>query len=90
MSIKINIHKIFQRFANDQQEAKVKGHTVEDCLKDLIRQFPALEGKLLDKKGRLLNNIEIYINQASAYPNELKKAVSSGDTINIILMIDGG
>ena len=90
MSIQIKIHKIFQRFTNDQKVAKVNGHTVEDCLKDLIAQFPALDGNLLDKKGKLLNNIEIYINQESAYPDELKKKISNGDIIYIILMIDGG
>jgi hypothetical protein len=66
------------------------GLTVGDCLKDLIRQFPTIEGALFDEKGNLVNNIEIFVNQESAYPNELGKAVSEGDIIHLTLVIDGG
>jgi molybdopterin converting factor small subunit len=90
VSIRVKIHKIHRRFTDDREEVAVMGHIVGDCLKDLIRQFPALEGGLFDKKGELLNNIEIYVNQESAYPDELAKAVSDGDVIHITLMIDGG
>ena len=90
MSIRVKIHKIHRRFTNDREEVEVNGQTVGDCLGNLIRQFPALEGGLFDRKGKLLNNIEIYVNQESAYPDELAKAVSDGDIIHITLMIDGG
>ena len=90
MSIQVKINKIHQRFTNDREAVEVNGHTVSECLKNLVEQFPALEGRLVDKKGKLLNNIEIYVNQESAYPDELAKAVSDGDVIHITQMIDGG
>jgi hypothetical protein len=45
---------------------------------------------LFDKKGTLLNAIEIYINLKSAYPGELVKPVKDGDDIHITLMLAGG
>ncbi|HSR13484.1 MAG TPA: MoaD/ThiS family protein, partial [Thermodesulfobacteriota bacterium] len=90
MSVRVEIHRIFQEFTKGRKTAEVKGNTVGECLKDLALQFPALEGKLIDQKGRLVNNLEIYINQESAYPDELKKSVCDGDVVHIVMMIDGG
>jgi len=45
---------------------------------------------LFDKKGKLLNAVEIYINQESAYPDELMKPVKGGDDIHLTLMLAGG
>jgi len=45
---------------------------------------------LFDRKGRIKNTIEIYVNMESAYPDELKKPVKNGDVIHIALMLAGG
>jgi hypothetical protein len=47
-------------------------------------------GVLFDKKGRVLNGIEIYLNHKSAYPDELVKPVQDGDEISITLVLAGG
>ncbi|MBT8352338.1 MAG: MoaD/ThiS family protein [Deltaproteobacteria bacterium] len=90
MSIKINIHKTHRQFTNGLDILEVDGSTVGACLDNLIGQFPDMKKVLFDKKGELLNVIEIYINQKSAYPNELARPVKNGDNIYITLMIAGG
>jgi molybdopterin converting factor small subunit len=45
---------------------------------------------LFDKKGKLLNVVEVYVNNESAYPEELAKSVKDGDEIQLILMLAGG
>ena len=90
MTIQVKISRVHRRFTNDREAVEVNGHTVEECLKNLVQQFPALEGRLVDKKGKPLSFIEIFVNQESAYPDELAKAVSDGDVIHITLMINGG
>jgi len=90
MSIKIEIHIILREFTDGRKVAEVKGETVGDCLRDLVRQFPALEGKLLDKQGKLANSLAVFLNRESPYPEELRKKVSDGDIISILMMIDGG
>ncbi|MBT8358914.1 MAG: MoaD/ThiS family protein [Deltaproteobacteria bacterium] len=90
MSIKINIHKTHRQFTNGLDILEVDGSTVGACLDNLIGQFPDMKKVLFDKKGELLNVIEIYINQKSAYPNELARPVKNGDSIYITLMIAGG
>jgi hypothetical protein len=48
-------------------------------------------GKVLfNKKNKLINVIEIYVNLKSAYPDELARQVKDGDNIHITLMSAGG
>ena len=90
MSVKINIHKTHRQFTKGLDIVEADGKNVGACLENLIGQFPDMKKVLFDKKGELLNVIEIYINQKSAYPNELARQVKDGDNIYITLMIAGG
>ena len=90
MSINISIHRTHRQFTDGLDSVEVQGNNVGDCLEDLIRQFPDMRNALFDKKGKLLNAVEIYINQKSAYPDELVKPVKDGDDIHITLMLAGG
>ncbi|MFC1867484.1 MoaD/ThiS family protein [Thermodesulfobacteriota bacterium] len=90
MSARVNIHKTHRQFTNGLEVVEVEGHTVGDCLGDLVRQFPSLKEALFDKKGRLLNVIEVYVNMESTYPEELAKKVQEGDEIYIVVMLAGG
>ncbi len=90
MSIKINIHRTHRQFTNGLDIVEVDGNTVGACLDYLVRQFPNMGKVLFNKKGKLVNVIEIYVNLKSAYPDELARQVRDGDNIHITLMIAGG
>ena len=90
MSINVSIHRTHRQFTDGLDSVEVEGNSVGNCLDDLIRQFPDMGNELFDKKGKLLNAIEIYINLESAYPDELVKPVKDGDDIHITLMLAGG
>ena len=90
MSINVSIHRTHRQFTDGLDTVEVEGNSVGDCLDDLVRQFPGMANALFDKKGKLFNAIEIYINQKSAYPDELVKPVKDGDDIHITLMLAGG
>ncbi len=90
MSITVNIHQALRHLINNQATAEVSGTTVGECLADLVRRFPGIEPKLFNKKGKLLNYIDIYVNLESSYPEELAKPVMDGDKLSVTLMIAGG
>lgn len=90
MSIKVNIHQALRHLTAKQAKVEVTGATVGECLHDLVRQFPGLKPKLFGKNGKLLNYVDIYVNQESSYPEELAKRVNDGDRLHITLMIAGG
>jgi molybdopterin converting factor small subunit len=90
MPVKVHIHTTHRRFTNGLEAVSVEGSTVAECLNQLIKQFPEMEKALFAKKDKLLNNVEIYLNHSSAYPNELIKPVKDGDEIHLIVMLTGG
>jgi len=63
---------------------------VGDCLNDLVRQFPDIRRVLYTQSGELVRNIDIYVNQKSAYPDEVRQPVSDGDEIHLNLLLMGG
>jgi molybdopterin converting factor small subunit len=68
----------------------VKGTTVGECLKNVVKKYPGMESSLFGKNGKLSNIVEIYVNLQSAYPNELAKQVKDGDEIHVTMMLAGG
>jgi molybdopterin converting factor small subunit len=90
MAVKVHIHTTHRQFTSGLDMVTVEGKTVGECLSQLIKQFPGMEKALYAKKDKLLNNVEVYLNHASAYPNELVKPVKDGDEIHLIVMLTGG
>lgn len=90
MSIKVHIHKTHRQYTNGNDVVETSGFTVGECLKDLLRQYPAMEESIYGKKGGLNPLLEIYVNAESAYPDELAKRVEDGDAIHITLLLSGG
>ena len=93
MSVKVLMHYPHLKvLANDQDIVEVNGPTIGQCLDDLVNQFPDIKTRIFDKKGKLLNFINIYQNNESLYnePDPLAKPVKDGDEIAIILLIAGG
>ena len=90
MSVKVHLHLTLRQHTNGQEIVEVEGATVGECLKNIIKTFPGLESALFDKKGKLNNVVEIYLNLQSAYPDELARQVTDGDEIHVTLMLSGG
>ena len=90
MSVRVFLHKTHRQYVDDMESVEVAGHSVGECLQDLIRQFPRLAPALFDDSGNLHRTVEVYLNMQSTYPEELKKITKSGDVIHITLMLAGG
>jgi molybdopterin converting factor small subunit len=90
MSIKIHLHTSHRQHTDGLSTVPVDGRTVGECIDDLIRRYPDMRKALFDKKGSLKNIIEIYLNMASAFPDELAKPTKDGDEIHITILLAGG
>ena len=90
MPVNVHIHLTHRQFTNGLDVVATEGTTVGECLKHLIRQYPGMEKALFVKKDKLLNVVEVFVNHAAAYPNELTKPVKDGDEINLLVMLAGG
>ena len=90
MSVKIHISPHLSHLANNQIVTDVRGNNVGQCLSQVVDKFPDLKTQLFNNNGELNNNIEVFVNQKSSYPEGLAKTVEDGDEIHIVEMIVGG
>jgi molybdopterin converting factor small subunit len=90
VSVTLHIHKTHRQYTDGKETVDVDGSTVGTCLKDLTEKFPGMKDALFDKKGKLRNYVEIYVNGESAYPNELAKEVHDGDAVHLVFFLAGG
>ena len=90
MSAQIAMHPFFAEHVRDTDAIAVEGQDVGECLADLVGQYPPLEKKLFEKKGKLRGYIAIYVNGKSTVPNTLTHPISDGDEIRIIVFSAGG
>jgi molybdopterin converting factor small subunit len=90
MAVKVHVHITHLEFTDGLEVVTLEGKTVGECLSLLVRQFPGMEKALFAKKDKLLHTVEVYVNDASAYPDELIKAVNDGDDIHLLVMLSGG
>ena len=91
MGIKFKIPKLLQEKTDGAVLIEVQGGSVQECIVDFIRRFPALEGMILDGEDRILLRWMVYINNQSAVSsNELSYQVKDGDIIALLPMEAGG
>jgi molybdopterin converting factor small subunit len=91
MSIKFKIPKPLQEKTDGAVLIEVQGGSVLDCIADLIRRYPDLEGRILDGGDRLLLKWMVYVyNQGAVVANELSYRVKEGDIITLLPMVTGG
>jgi molybdopterin converting factor small subunit len=91
MSAKIKIPKHLQIKTNGETIATVNGSDVHACIDELIRQYPDLEGEILDDQGMLLLKWMVYINsRITDASDELSNPVKEGDMIELLPVVSGG
>ena len=90
MSIKVNLTPYFHDITKKNLTMEANGHTVREVIEDIDRRYPGFKKECIDAQGRLHGFLEIYINQESAFPDELKRKVTDNDEITILTVIGGG
>lgn len=90
MAIEINIPPVLQALAGDVKQIETTGSTVGECLNALAKKYPQMKSRLLNKQGKLVNGINIFVNGENAYPEPLARPVRDGDNIHIAFIVLGG
>ena len=90
MSVKVNLTPYFHDITKKNVALEAHGNTVQEVIEDIDRKYPGFKKECIDEQGRLHGFLEIYINQESAFPDELKRKVNDNDEITILTVIGGG
>lgn len=68
----------------------VAGSTIQECLDQLLEQYPKTRNVLLDGRGRLSHAADIRLNGESVRSDEFSRPVKDGDEILVMFMLGGG
>jgi len=90
MSTRIAMHPFFAEHVRGKEAIEVEGMDVGECLAALIKQYPPIEKKLFEKKGKLRGYLDIFVNGKSTFPDALTHPIIDGDEIRIIVFGAGG
>lgn len=90
MSVKVSLHRTHRQFTGGLEVVEVQGETVGECLDHLAQEYPGIGEALFQKKGKLKNHIEVFLNLKTTYPQELAVRVKDGDEIHVAVMLAGG
>jgi molybdopterin converting factor small subunit len=89
-TITFDVPAFLEHLTGGATSIEVIGSVVGECLDHFINRFPGAGPLLFDKSGRLLGHIELYVNDVSAFPEELARPVRDGDRISMLYLIVGG
>jgi hypothetical protein len=87
MSAKMTLHPYI---TGVETQIEVHGSTVGDCITDALKTYPAMEGKIFAKPGKLKGYVEIYVNGKPTVPQELAYPVNDDDHISVLVYLAGG
>jgi sulfur-carrier protein adenylyltransferase/sulfurtransferase len=91
VSVIIQIPTPLRRFTAESGEIQVQGATVGEAMRDLTRQYPALQRHLYTDDGALRSFVNIFVNDEDMRHLEREGTpITSGDTLSIIPSIAGG
>ena len=73
--------------AGDLSEQEVEGATVVEVVRALEAAQPALDGWILDERGRIRRHINVFVNGERA---QEETAVKGADKLDVLPAISGG
>ncbi len=91
MSVRVNIFFPHLRQVVERGEPlNLTGGTIGECLRDLVRRFPAARNLLFDSQGQLIQHVFVFVNAESLNRPGLDTPIRDGDTLIIASLITGG
>ena len=81
------IHGPLRKLAGDRAELQIGGATVEELLRGLEAEHPAVTGWILDERGAVRRHINVFVNGERV---DQRAAVVATDRVEVLPAITGG
>ncbi len=88
MGITIKLSADYKDYTDNAENISVKGKTIQECLVDLVAQYPRLRELLVDPYNQL--SAVIVLNGEALTAKDMDRAVQDGAEITIFPLIYGG
>lgn len=76
-----------KKLAGDRADHEVAGATVDEVLRALEREHPAVAGWIVDERGQVRRHINVFVNGERA---DSETVVAACDRVEVIPAISGG
>lgn len=90
MSVEIFLPPMLQAMAGEVKQVTCTGRTIGNCLNELIEKYPQIKPKLLNRRGKPADGVNIFLNGENIPPEMLTRPVGDGDKIYISFIVLGG
>jgi hypothetical protein len=91
MGVKVKVfYPDLKKLIHNQDIVTVAGHTVGECLSDLVKKYPGAEKLIFDKQGRLLKQVYVYVNAEGLNKADFTRTVTERDELILAVLITGG
>ena len=91
MSAVVRIPTVLRPAMGGQSQLVVEGDTIGKVLEQLVNDFPAIKGQLLNDDGTLHRFLNVYVNDDDVrYLGGVMAPVADGDEITLLPAVAGG
>jgi sulfur-carrier protein len=84
---RVCVHGPLRKLAGGRPELQIGGATVEELLRELEHEHPAVAGWILDERGAIRRHINVFVNGERGGE---RTVVGSADRVEILPAITGG
>lgn len=71
-----------------RRDVEASGHTIDEVLRDLDRQFPGMRFRMVDEQDRLRPHMRVFIDAEES--RDLGAALPVGARLHIVQALSGG
>ena len=90
MPVTVRLPTVLRPQAGGLSTASANGDTLAEVIEDLVRQFPNLDGSIVEE-GALRRFVNVYVNDEDVrYLKALDTPVTEGDVVAILPAVAGG
>ena len=91
MPVDVRLPIVLRSQAGGQSTVTVKGSTIGDVLRELVAEYPGMQGQLLNEDGSLHRFVNVYVNDDDVrYLSALDTPVTEGDEVSLLPAVAGG
>jgi sulfur-carrier protein len=83
----VRLRAPLSELAGGRRELRLAGATVLDVLRALEREHPAVEGWILDERGRIREHVNVFVNRENSREDT---TVGDDDRLHVLPAITGG
>lgn len=91
MSVVVRIPTVLRSAMGGQSQVAVEGATIGQVFEQLVNDFPAIKGQLLNDDGTMHRFLNVYVNDDDVrYLGGVETPVADGDEITLLPAVAGG